>query len=189
MPIFLIGLGLSDLDDVTIRGDKLIRSSCEIWLESYTSIFPNVSLSTLSERYPGIPVKIADRTIIESGFDAILQKAKTDKVAILIVGDPFSATTHSDLYIRAKKENVEIQVVRRIKKQVLLLFNKQAKQQFSKIGTQRINNECCRMLRTFPLRFWANHIHSIVSGQLATGQFLRSLVDELPIRIAHALLA
>jgi len=40
-----------------------------------------------------------------------LQGAKTNNIAFLVVGDPFGATTHADLLLRAKKDGVEVQVV------------------------------------------------------------------------------
>jgi hypothetical protein len=36
------------------------------------------------------------------GVDAILESALTEDVAFLVVGDPFAATTHTDLQLRAR---------------------------------------------------------------------------------------
>ena len=41
----------------------------------------------------------------------ILQEAKTKEVAFLVVGDVFSATTHMDLYLRAKKMAIKTMIV------------------------------------------------------------------------------
>jgi diphthine synthase len=48
---------------------------------------------------------------VESGCDDFLKKAKTENVAFLVVGDPFGATTHMDLYLRAANLNIKIQVI------------------------------------------------------------------------------
>jgi len=41
----------------------------------------------------------------------ILMRAKLENVAILVVGDPFGATTHTDLYLRAHELNIKVQVI------------------------------------------------------------------------------
>ena len=36
--LFIIGLGLGDADDITLKGLKLIKAAHKIYLESYTAI-------------------------------------------------------------------------------------------------------------------------------------------------------
>lgn len=48
---------------------------------------------------------------MESGADEILSKTETEDVAFLVIGDPFGATTHTDLIIRAKEQGIKVQVV------------------------------------------------------------------------------
>ena len=52
-----------------------------------------------------------DREFVESGCDPMIEKAKTEQVSFLVVGDPFCATTHSDLYLRCIEEGVQVEVV------------------------------------------------------------------------------
>lgn len=40
-----------------------------------------------------------------------MHDAENVDVALLVVGDPFGATTHTDLIIRAKEKNIQFQVV------------------------------------------------------------------------------
>jgi len=55
---------------------------------------------------------VADREFLESEADtAIVSMAKHEEVAVLVVGDPFGATTHTDLVMRAKKEGVAVKVI------------------------------------------------------------------------------
>lgn len=54
---------------------------------------------------------MADRDLVEQGADDILENAQNVDVALLVVGDPFGATTHTDLIIRAKEKNIKFQVV------------------------------------------------------------------------------
>ena len=41
----------------------------------------------------------------------MIEEAKTIDVAFLVVGDPFCATTHSDLYIRCVESGVKVEVI------------------------------------------------------------------------------
>lgn len=54
---------------------------------------------------------MADRELVESNADEILPKSQDEKVAFLVVGDPFGATTHTDLVLRAKERNIKVQIV------------------------------------------------------------------------------
>ena len=54
---------------------------------------------------------MADRDLVEQGADEILLSAKDSDVAFLVVGDPFGATTHSDLVLRAAAEGIPHRVV------------------------------------------------------------------------------
>lgn len=54
---------------------------------------------------------MADRDLVEQGADEILDGAKDTDVALLVVGDPFGATTHTDLVLRAEEKGIKFQVV------------------------------------------------------------------------------
>jgi len=110
MALYLIGLGLCGVKDITVRGLELVKSSDYVFMEYYTSIL-GVDMEELSKFYEK-EIILADREMIENDFDEkILEKAKTHKVSLLVVGDPFSATTHIDLYTRAIKTGVKIEVL------------------------------------------------------------------------------
>ena len=49
--------------------------------------------------------------MVEIEADTILDDAKNETVAFLVVGDPFGATTHSDLMLRAKEQNIPTKVI------------------------------------------------------------------------------
>lgn len=56
----------------------------------------------------------ADRECCETGIDQILDEISKDKennYAFLVVGDPFCATTHTDLFLRAVKLNIKVEVI------------------------------------------------------------------------------
>ncbi|XP_046628435.1 diphthine methyl ester synthase [Neodiprion virginianus] len=107
--LYVIGLGLGDAKDVTVKGFEIIRKCDRVYLEAYTSVL-TVGHETL-EKFYGRPVIVADRELVESGADEILAEAEVKKVAFLVVGDPFGATTHTDLVLRAREKGVKVQVV------------------------------------------------------------------------------
>lgn len=45
---------------------------------------------------------------MENNADEILPKDEKENVAFLVVGDPFGATTHSDLILRARAKNIKV---------------------------------------------------------------------------------
>ncbi|KAJ3413744.1 diphthine synthase [Chytridiales sp. JEL 0842] len=107
--LYLIGLGLGDDTDITLKGLNAIRSCERVYLEAYTSIL-TVGKEKLEALYEK-EVIIADREMVESEADKILENAQNVNVAFLVVGDPFGATTHTDLVIRAKELNIPVQAI------------------------------------------------------------------------------
>jgi diphthine synthase len=79
-------------------------------LEAYTSILISSTVDELSTMY-GKSVEIADRDLVEQGSDVILAGAQNEHVAFLVVGDPFGATTHADLILRAHELDIPITVI------------------------------------------------------------------------------
>ncbi|KAI1291064.1 Diphthine synthase [Xylaria venustula] len=107
--LYLVGLGLSDETDLTVRGLEVVKKASRVYLEAYTSILL-VDQSVL-EAYYGRSIVIADREMVESDSDEILRDAQTEDVAFLVVGDPFGATTHTDLVLRARELSIPIQTI------------------------------------------------------------------------------
>ncbi|XP_015587611.1 diphthine methyl ester synthase [Cephus cinctus] len=106
---YVIGLGLGDAKDVTVKGLEIIKKCDRVYLEAYTSIL-TVGQESLEEFY-GRPVIVADRELVESGAEEILYNTENENVAFLVVGDPFGATTHTDLVLRARERGVKVHVV------------------------------------------------------------------------------
>ncbi|KAI9737549.1 MAG: diphthine synthase [Cirrosporium novae-zelandiae] len=107
--LFLVGLGLADETDITVKGLDVVKCASRVYLEAYTSILL-VEKEKL-EAYYGRPVIIADREMVESSSDEILADADKVDVAFLVVGDPFGATTHTDLVIRARELKIPTQSI------------------------------------------------------------------------------
>lgn len=108
--LWMIGLGLGDERDVTLKGADAIRAADVVFLESYTSVL-GVPPERLRAAY-GKEVQIAYRETVESEAERIIGPAAAGGVvAFLVVGDPFCATTHTDLLIRAQQRGVQTHVV------------------------------------------------------------------------------
>ncbi|MFP4524021.1 MAG: diphthine synthase [Candidatus Woesearchaeota archaeon] len=109
MALYMIGLGLYDMMDVTLRGLEAIRNADVIYLEHYTAV-----LHTRKEELESFfkrPIVQAGRDMVERQGDDIIEEAKEKEVAFLVVGDPFGATTHSDLFLRARQQDVRVEVI------------------------------------------------------------------------------
>ncbi|EFE44310.1 hypothetical protein TRV_00926 [Trichophyton verrucosum HKI 0517] len=104
--LYLVGLGLADETDITVKGLEIVKKAERVYLEAYTSILL-VDTAKLEEFY-GRPVIVADREMVESSSDEILHNADRVDVAFLVVGDPFGATTHTDLVLRARELGIEM---------------------------------------------------------------------------------
>merc|ERR1712141_986495 len=108
--LYFIGLGLGDAKDITVKGLEVVKSAKKVFLEHYTSIL-SCGKTDLEEFYGRNDLILADRDLVESGADEILEDAKDDTVAFLVVGDPFGATTHSDLMLRAQEKGIKTKTI------------------------------------------------------------------------------
>jgi len=109
MTLYLIGLGLSSEKDISVKGLKTIKKCSKIYLENYTSLL-QCSIQDL-EKFYGKRIIIANREKTEQQFSEILKEAKTKEVAFLVVGDPFSATTHTELFREAREKKIPVKVI------------------------------------------------------------------------------
>ncbi|KAJ2819564.1 diphthine synthase [Coemansia erecta] len=107
--LYIVGLGLSDERDITVKGLEAVKSCERVYLEAYTSILM-VDKQRLEEFY-GKEVTVAHRETVESGSDEILRDADRVNVAFLVVGDPYGATTHTDLVIRARERGIAVKTI------------------------------------------------------------------------------
>lgn len=110
MTLYLIGIGLSDEKDITLKGLEAVKRCDLVYLEHYTSILGTDK--QMLEKLYGKKVLLADRDLVEKqAEEKLLEPAKIKDVALLVVGDVFGATTHTDFFLRAKKMGVNIEVI------------------------------------------------------------------------------
>ena len=110
MALFLIGLGLGEVKDITLKGLDLIKQCDVLYGENYTS-FMQAALQDFEHLYEK-KIILADRDLVENHAEqTILKDAKEKKVGFLVVGDPLVATTHADLVLRARKVGIAVEIV------------------------------------------------------------------------------
>ena len=105
MPLYFIGLGLNNEKDITINGLEAIKKCDVFYLENYTSVLECKKEDL--EKFHNKKIILANRNFVESDDNEIIKKAKTNNVAFLVVGDPLVATTHIDLFLRAKQQGIK----------------------------------------------------------------------------------
>ena len=109
MTLYLIGLGLCNQDDLTLRGLEAIKKCSLIYFENYTSVLQCAKEDI--EKLTKKKITEANREQIENNAEQIIKKAEKENVAILVIGDPMGATTHINFLIEAKKRNIKIEVI------------------------------------------------------------------------------
>ena len=109
MTLYLIGLGLADEKDISVKGKEIIARCDLVYVENYTSLL-QCSAEDL-EKFYNKRIILADREMTEQGAERIVHEAKDKNIAFLVIGDPFSATTHIELFKLAKEQNVDVHII------------------------------------------------------------------------------
>jgi len=107
--LYLISLGLNDEKDITVKGLEVVKKSKEVYLEEYTSKM-QITKEKL-EKYYGKKIITVDRDFVEKSIETLFEKARKEDIAFLVQGDIHTATTHIDLFLRAKKNRVPVKVI------------------------------------------------------------------------------
>jgi diphthine synthase len=100
--LWFVGLGLGDERGLSDRGREVLASADPIFAEQYTASAPPGTLERLG-RILGRPVRALDRPLVESEAPILEALADHPCVALLVVGDPFAATTHVALRLAAER--------------------------------------------------------------------------------------
>ncbi|KAI3991906.1 hypothetical protein MKX01_012851 [Papaver californicum] len=87
--LYVIGLGLGDEKDITLKGLEAVKICDKVYIEAYTSLLSfglsSNGLSSLEELY-GKSLIVADIEMVEEKADDILSEARESNVAFLISG-------------------------------------------------------------------------------------------------------
>ncbi len=97
-----IGLGLGDERGLSARAWEALRAADEVFAEEYTATAPAGTLDRLRAELRR-PVEVLDRPLVESETPLLGALARSPRVALIVVGDPFAATTHVALRLAAER--------------------------------------------------------------------------------------
>jgi len=105
--LYLIGLGLNDEEDLSLKAINVMKKCSEVYCELYTGIWHGdiKKLEKMVEK----KMVILERREVED--NSLLEKAKKRNVALLIPGDPLTATTHIEFLIEAKKMKIDVEII------------------------------------------------------------------------------
>jgi diphthine synthase len=97
-----VGLGLSDERGLSERAREALGSSGVVFAEEYTAVASPGTLDRLGALL-GTPVQRLGRSLVESETVILDALAGHARVSLIVVGDPFAATTHVALRIAAER--------------------------------------------------------------------------------------
>ncbi|MBW6451105.1 MAG: diphthine synthase [DPANN group archaeon] len=106
--LYIIGLGIGNEKDISINGLDACKKSKTVFAEFYTCPV-DLDLKNL-EKLIGKQVIVLDRADVEDK-DIVFERAKSEDVAFIVGGDPLSATTHSDIVYRVRKEGISVEII------------------------------------------------------------------------------
>jgi len=104
----LIGLGLFDEKDVTLRGIDAAKAADVVYIELYTNAWRG---KNGLEKIIGKKIIELKREDLEQRAAKIINEAKTKDVVLFVSGDPLIATTHSTILNDARNAGIETKVI------------------------------------------------------------------------------
>ena len=106
---YLIGLGLFDENDMSLKALKCLKDMDKIYAEFFTSRLFGSSLGAIEELV-GKDIEILVRSEVEEE-NKFLEESKEKNIALITGGDPLIATTHSEFLVECKRKNIEYEVI------------------------------------------------------------------------------
>jgi diphthine synthase len=109
-----IGLGINGYKSISIHVLEILKKCDAIYLERFSAFVSDDELNglrSLAELHDfKMNILPAERWFVEDGRD-ILEQALAGDLALLTYGDPFIATTLIELYVRAVKKSIKVDVI------------------------------------------------------------------------------
>jgi len=104
----LVGLGLYDEKDLTLRGIEAAKSADKVYIELYTSVWRG---KENLEKMIGKKIEELKREDLEQNTGKIVNEANEKDIVIFVPGDPMIATTHSILIEEAEKTKIKTKII------------------------------------------------------------------------------
>jgi diphthine synthase len=99
--LWFVGAGLGDEQDLSRRAWGALRGASRVFAEEYTSLLGPGTVERV-EAELGRPVERLSRAQVEAETIVLQALASDGRVALLVAGDPFVATTHVQLRLAAE---------------------------------------------------------------------------------------
>ena len=106
--LWFIGMGISGFRSIPNKALDIIKKADIVYLEQFTSPIAQETILEITSICN--KTKQARRWMVEDGTE-ILENAKEKNVVLLSYGDPFMATTHTDLRVRASTSGTKTRVI------------------------------------------------------------------------------
>ena len=106
---YLVGLGLFDEKDISLKGVEALKKVDKVYAEFFTSRLFGSNFEKI-ESIIGKEIIILDRTQVEEE-SIFLKEAKDMDVALITGGDPLIATTHSDFLVECARKDIDFEVI------------------------------------------------------------------------------
>ncbi|HXW66498.1 MAG TPA: diphthine synthase [Thermoplasmata archaeon] len=100
--LWFVGLGLGDERGLSRRALEVLGQSARVFAEEYTAVAPAGTLERLALEIAR-PIERLDRSLVESERPILAALDDGARVSLLVVGDPFAATTHVALRLAAER--------------------------------------------------------------------------------------
>jgi diphthine synthase len=107
--LYLIGLGMGDENDISLKGLEACRKADAVFAELYTARWQG-SLKNL-EKMIERKITVLERKDLEENSENFVKNASKKDTVLLVPGDPLTATTHINLLMDAGKHGVAFRVI------------------------------------------------------------------------------
>ena len=110
--LWLIGLGIEGLGGMNMKGREILKTCNLVYIERFTGYLSEVELNELRLycEHDDNDVNVVGRLFVEDGRE-ILEKAVNNEVALIVYGEALIATTYMELFIRATKRGIKVEVI------------------------------------------------------------------------------
>jgi len=107
--LYLIGLGIGSELDISLRGVEACMKAKEAYAEMYTARWPG-DLKRL-EKIIKKNITVIQRKNMEEEVKQLVKLGKNSDIAVLVPGDPLTATTHLNVLMEAREQNVKTAII------------------------------------------------------------------------------
>ncbi len=106
---YLVGLGLFDVNDMSLKALESLKNVDKIYAEFFTSRLFGSSFEDI-EKLIGKKIEVLVRSQVEEETK-FLDEANDKDVALITGGDPLIATTHSEFLVECKRRGISYEVI------------------------------------------------------------------------------